>query len=121
QTGGGLNVNNTKLEAALNGNLGEVKKLFANADLSDDSKDGAATRMNLLTTSMLSFDGLFATRTEGLQATVKSNESQQARLNERAAQYEKLLRAQYAALDQQMAAISSQGNYVTQMISSLNT
>lgn len=121
QTGGGLNVNSTKLQAALSSNLGEVKKLFANADLSDDSKDGIATRLNMLTTSMLSFDGVFATRTQGLQSSVKNNESQQARLNERATQYEKLLRAQYAALDQQMASISSQGNYVTQMINTLNS
>lgn len=121
QAGGGLNVNNTKLQTALTGNLGEIKKLFANADLGDDSKDGVATRLNMLASSMLSFDGVFATRTQGLQASVKNNESQQARLNERAARYEKLLRSQYAALDQQMAGINSQSNYVTQMINTLNS
>lgn len=79
-----------------------------------------AVRINTLTSSMLSIGGVFATRTEGLKQSVKNNEQQQSVLKDRASAYEKMLRAQYGALDLKVSSLNSQGDYVSQMISSFN-
>ena len=119
QSGGTLTVNSTKLTNAL-GKLTEVKKLFSNADLSDSSKDGAATKLRTLASSMLGFDGSLTSRTAGLKKSILDNQKRQDELDSRAALYEKRLRAQYTALDQNMAGLTSTSNYVTQMITNWN-
>ncbi|MDE2401581.1 MAG: flagellar filament capping protein FliD [Burkholderiales bacterium] len=119
QASGALTVNTAKLTAAL-GNLGEVKKLFANSDSVDPSKNGLAVRFNTVASNMLAFDGAITTRTSGLNTSIQNNQKQQDVLDSRAVLYEKLLRAQYSALDKQMAALTSQGNYVTQQINAFN-
>lgn len=69
---------------------------------------------------MLDTEGPISTRTEGLRTTIKNNEKQQARLDDRAALYEKRLRAQYTALDKAMASITQQSGYVSQAIKALS-
>jgi flagellar hook-associated protein 2 len=119
QSDGTLSVNSTKLTNAL-GKLSEVKKMFANADLTNSGNDGIATRLRTLTDNMLSFDGTLASRTSGLNKAVAANQKQQDALDTRAALYEKRLRAQYTALDTTMATISTQSSYVSQMITAWN-
>lgn len=118
--GGAMTVNTTKLNDALNNNLSEVRKLFATTDALDPSKNGFAIRINTLASNLLGTDGVFTTKTTGLNNSVKLNEKRQEQMDAKAALYEKRLRAQYTALDKAMASISSQGNYVSQMISGLN-
>lgn len=119
QSGGTLTVNSTKLTNAL-GKLTEVKKLFANANLTDSSKDGVATKLRTLASNMLGFDGALTSRTAGLNKSIQDNQKRQDELDSRAALYEKRLRAQYTALDQNMAGLTSTSNYVTQMITNWN-
>lgn len=118
--GGALSVNTTKLNSALS-NLTEVRKLFANVDASDASKNGFATRVNTLASSLLGIDGVLTTKPAGLSSSVKLNEKRQEQMDDRVALYEKRLRAQYTALDKAMASISTQSNYVSQMIAGLNS
>lgn len=117
--GGVLTVNTTKLNNALN-NSSEVRKLLTNVDAADTSKNGFAARINTLTSNLLSVDGVLTTKPAGLNNSVKLNEKRQAQMEDRASLYEKRLRAQYTALDKYMASISTQGNYVSQMIAGLN-
>jgi len=119
QSGGGLTVNASKLKSALN-NLPEVKKLLANSDSSDPTKDGIGTRMRTLTSTVLDLEGTLTTRTKGLNATLNDNSKRQEQMQSRVDLYEKRLRAQYSALDTAMAKLTSNSNYVTQMITSLN-
>jgi flagellar hook-associated protein 2 len=119
QTTGGLTVNTTKLTSALT-NTAELKKFFGNTDNTVTANNGMATQLRTLADNMLSVDGTLTTRTNGLSATLKSNQKKQDDVDSRATLYEKRLRAQYTALDTQMAALTSQSNYVTQMITSLN-
>lgn len=119
QTGGTLSVDDTKLTSAL-ANLGDVKKLFAYADLSNDANDGIATKLRTLADDLTGFDGTLTTRTAGLNQSIKDNQKQQDTLDARAALYEKRIRAQYTALDTTMASLNTQSNYVTQMINSWN-
>lgn len=119
QSGGTLTVDSTKLTNAL-GKLSDVKNLFANANLTDSSKDGIATKMRTLAGTLTGFEGALTTRTAGLNKSVTNNQKRQDEMDARATLYEKRLRAQYTALDSQMAAITSTGNYVTQMITNMN-
>jgi flagellar hook-associated protein 2 len=119
KSGGALSVDTTKLNDAMS-NLSEVRKLFSNADSVDPSKNGFATQVSKLANDLLRSDGVFSTRTTGLSDSIKRNEKRQEEIDAKAALYEKRLRAQYTALDKAMAGLSTQGNYVSQMISGLN-
>lgn len=117
QSDGSLNVSSDKLDAALT-NLPELKKLFANTDPLDPSHNGIARQLRDLGSSLLGVDGSLTTRTEGLTHRVELNEDQQARLEARAEQTEKRLRAQYTALDATLGTLSSLSSYVTQQFGS---
>lgn len=119
-TTGTLTVNSTKLTSALN-NTAELKKLFNFTATSGTQSDGLATQLRTLADRVTGMDGLLSARTTGLNATLKTNQTQQDKLEDRASLYEKRLRAQYSALDTKMAGISSTSSYVTQMINSLNS
>lgn len=119
-TSGTLTVNSTKLNAAL-GNLPELKKFFTNEGTEGGTNVGLANTLRTVTRSMLDTDGPISTRTAGLQTTIKNNEKQQERLDDRAALYEKRLRAQYTALDKAMASITQQSGYVTQALKAFNS
>lgn len=119
QTDGTVKVNSTKLTSSL-GNMAEVKKLFSNSNSSDATKDGIMTRLRSLSDNLLGSDGILTVRTTGLKQTITDNSARQESLQARVDLYEKRLKAQYTALDTAMASLSSQGNYVSQMINSLN-
>lgn len=119
QTDGTVKVNTTKLTSSL-GNLAEVKKLFSNSDSVDANKDGIMTRLRVLSDNLLGSEGILTVRTSGLKQTITDNGKRQESLQARVDLYEKRLKAQYTALDTIMAGLSSQGNYVSQMINSLN-
>lgn len=120
QTDGTIKVNTTKLTSSL-ANSAEVKKLFANSDSADAANDGVMTRLRTLGDNLLGVDGSITTRTAGLKQSITDNEARQDALQARVDLYEKRLRAQYSSLDTIMAGLSSQSNYVTQMINSLNS
>jgi flagellar hook-associated protein 2 len=115
---GGLTVDSAKLSTAL-GKMSEVKKLFTAAG-TGNGDDGIATRLRSLGDNMLSFDGTLASRTAGLNKLLAANQSRQDDMDARATLYENRLRKQYTALDTTMAGISSQSQYVTQMITAWN-
>lgn len=119
QTDGTIKVNTTKLTSSL-ANSAEVKKLFSNSDTSDPANDGVMTRLRTLGDNLLGVDGALTTRTAGLNKSITDNQTRQDSLQARVDLYEKRLRAQYSSLDTIMAGLSSQSNYVTQMINSLN-
>lgn len=118
-TSGTITVNTSKLNSAL-GNLEELKKFFTNTGTEGGTNVGLGNSLTSITRAMLDTEGPISTRTEGLRTTIKNNEKQQARLDDRAALYEKRLRAQYTALDKAMASITQQSGYVSQAIKALS-
>ena len=70
---------------------------------------------------LLGVDSVFDSRTDSLNARIKSNTDRQARLEELASAYEKRLRAQYQALDTQMGSLNSLSGYVSQQMKLLNS
>ena len=119
KSGGALAVNTTKLNNAL-GNLAEMKKLFAATDLTGNGADGLATKFRALADSVIGFEGAITTRTAGLNTSISNNQKRQEAMEARVALFEKRIRAQYTALDRQMAGISTQSGYVSQMINAWN-
>jgi len=69
---------------------------------------------------MLSFDGTIASRIAGLNKLITSNQHRQDDLDARATLYEKRLRKQYTSLDTNMAGLTAQSQYVSQMITAWN-
>lgn len=119
QADGSMTVNSNKLDSAL-GNLAEITKLFSNSNLTDPTQDGFAKRFRTATDAMLGVDGSITTRTTGLGYQLQRNQKDQDTLNVRLADIEKRMRAQYTALDTQMASFSTQSSYITQQIAAWN-
>jgi flagellar hook-associated protein 2 len=116
---GQMVVSATKLDNAL-ANPTEMKKMFANTDLLVPTNNGLGRQMRVLADSFLSVDGSLNSRAEGLRQRLDSNKNQQDKLTDRVAQTEKRLRAQYTALDTQMASLNGLSSYVTQQIAQFN-
>jgi flagellar hook-associated protein 2 len=119
QTDGSIKVNETKLANGL-ANLGEMKKLFSNSDLLTPSNNGIAVQLRAMADRVLGVDGSISARTEGLRKRIELNEDRQEQLEDRITLIEKRLRAQYTALDKQMASLNSLSSYVAQQIAALN-
>jgi flagellar hook-associated protein 2 len=115
---GSIQLDKSKLDNGL-ANLAEMRELFAADDL-DPANDGIATRLRALADQFLGADGAIATRQEGLRRRIELNEDRQERLEDRIVMIEKRLRAQYTALDRQMAALTSLSSYVSQQIAAFN-
>jgi flagellar hook-associated protein 2 len=98
-----------------------MKKLFSNSDLLTPANNGIATQLRAMADQVLGIEGSISTRTEGLRKRIDLNQDRQELLQDRIAMMEKRLRAQYTALDKQMASLNSLSNYVTQQLSALSS
>lgn len=114
---GTLESNATKLGNAL-GNLGELRKLLA-ADGATDAESGFVRRFKRLADAALSSEGMFATRTATIQASVNRNEQSQDAMELRLEKTQQRLQAQYSALDTTMSRLNNLSSYLTQQISAL--
>ena len=120
QTDGSIKLDETKLANGL-ANLGEMKKLFSNSDLLTPANNGIATQLRAMADQVLGIEGSISTRTEGLRKRIDLNQDRQELLEDRIAMMEKRLRAQYTALDRQMASLNSLSSYVTQQIAAMTS
>jgi flagellar hook-associated protein 2 len=120
QTDGSIKVNEAKLASGL-ANVAELQKLFGNVDTVTPANNGLGVKMRNLADQFLSTDGTLKTRSEGLQKRIDLNRDRQDRLSDRIADTEKRLRAQYTALDRQMATLSGLSGYVAQQFGSSNS
>ena len=119
QTDGSIKINETKLANGL-ANLDEMKKLFSTSDLLTPANNGFAVQLRAMADQVLGIEGSISSRTEGLRKRIDMNQDRQDMLNDRIAMVEKRLRAQYTALDRQMASLTSLSNYVSQQISAFS-
>jgi flagellar hook-associated protein 2 len=121
QADGTLKVDKSKLADALGSKLGEVKKLFATSSGATDAENGLGYRLRKWGDSLLGTDGSITTRTESLQRRKGSNTDRQDAFEQRMAQVEKRMRAQYTALDTQMAKMNSLQSYVSQQLAAMSS
>ncbi|HQY07165.1 MAG: flagellar filament capping protein FliD [Burkholderiales bacterium] len=118
QSDGTLKVDDSKLTEAL-GNLGEMKKLFANVDGVTSANEGFAVRLRKWGDAQLSTSGSLTSRSNSLQRQKDANSDQQETFENRMTAVEKRMRAQYTALDTQMAKMNQLSSYVSQQLSVL--
>ena len=118
QRGGALEVDSSKLTAALENNLDEVKKLFSATGTG--SENGVAVQMKALVTNLLATDGFFSSKDTSLKAALARNTKDQNRVNDRASQVEASLNAKYSALDTKMATLNALNAYVAQQVTTWN-
>lgn len=112
---GTLKINATKLDKAL-GNLSDLKNFFMGLDSGNEENNGFAQRVRSFADNALSFDGRLTSRTQGLRDNVTRNGKQQDAMEQRLADREKLLRAQYTALDKTMGKMNNLSTYVSQQM-----
>jgi flagellar hook-associated protein 2 len=119
QRDGTLSVNASKLDSALT-RLPELAKALSNKDTVNPANDGLAVKLQNWTDGLLSASGALPGRNESLRSRLRSNERDQERVNQRAEQVEARLRAQYTALDRQMAQLNVLQGFVSQQITQFN-
>ncbi|QPF73116.1 flagellar filament capping protein FliD [Roseateles sp. DAIF2] len=112
---GTLKVNATKLDKAL-GNLGDLKNFFMGLDSANPDNDGFAQRVRRFADQALGVDGRISNRQKGLRDSITSNGKREDALEDRLAQKEKRLRAQYTALDKTMGKMNNLSAYVSQQM-----
>ena len=97
----------------------DLGKLF-NATGTAGVSDGIARRLKSLADGLTNTDGSLTTRTSQLQSSVRRNSDDQHRVNDRVANVEKRLRAQYGALDKSMSGLTALNAYVSQQVTLWN-
>lgn len=116
---GTLSVKSSKMSEAM-GNLGELKKFFANSDTANVGNDGLSQRMKSLTTQLLGTDSTINSRTEGIKSLIERNKDKIERIDVKATLAENRLRAQYTLLDNNMAKLNGLSSYVSAQLAALN-
>jgi len=113
QRDGSLKVESeTRLTAAL-AEPAELSKAFSTAET------GLASGFKDMADAMLGTEGLLTTRQESLRDSVKRNDKDQQRLEDRALRTEERLLRQYQALDAKMGQLNGLSTYVSQQMSML--
>ncbi len=118
QKDGTLSVNDSKLDAAF-AKLPELQKFLANSDALVPDNNGMARQFRAMGDAMLGIDGVISTRTDGLNQRIETNQDQQDSLQNRLAQTQRRLLAQYTALDARLGQMSALSAYVTQQMAML--
>ena len=110
---GTLETKSSKLTEALSSpaNLAELRKLFA-TETEDDATSGFMVRYRKLAARVLGTDGSLTTATEGLNSRILGLKKREDALEARLIATEARLRAQYQALDEQMARLGGLSGYV---------
>lgn len=118
QKDGTIKLNSSKLNEALV-NPAELRKALAGTDESSETSSGLIFRFGQLTKQVLGAEGPLTTRQEGIQASIKRNADRISSMETRLEQTEKRLRAQYQALDANMAKVSALGSYMSSQLSAI--
>lgn len=116
---GTLGVTTSKLNDALE-KPDELRKLFG-ADGTTQANSGFMDRFKDLGNSVLAADGSLETLEVSLNARVTRNNKRQEAMEDRLANTEERLRAQYQALDTNMAKLNALSSYVSQQMSMLTS
>jgi flagellar hook-associated protein 2 len=116
QKDGTLATNSTKLAAALADTNTDVASLFTQTTADNE---GIAVRFNTMLEGVVGSSGLIASRTDGINASIKDLGKRADALNLRLVSIEKRYRAQFTALDTLVASMNQTSTYLTQQLANL--
>ncbi|MFZ3128575.1 MAG: flagellar filament capping protein FliD [Rhodoferax sp.] len=118
QADGSLKLNTTKLGTAM-ADMTNLQKLFT-TDNSNSATNGFALKFRDVAKGLVAAGGTVTNKTAAIQGAINRNSDEQDRVTERAGKVEKQLRAQYSALDAQMAKMTALSSYVTAQLAQWN-
>ena len=119
QLGGNLAVDSSKLGAALDTKLDDVKNLFK-IDNSNPLTNGVALKLKAFTAGLLATDGFFRSKDSSLKRSLDATAKDKTHLNEKVARIEAQLNRRYSALDTQVASLTALNAYVSQQVTTWN-
>jgi flagellar hook-associated protein 2 len=119
QRDGSLTLNSTKVDNAL-ANFSGLKALFVDNPSTSSSGEGFGKQFYDAAYSMVTVDGAINSRSTALSDKLARNQKAQDAMTARLAQTQKMLEAQYGALDSRMASISGLSSYVSQQVTQWN-
>ncbi len=119
QRDGSLTVNTTRLDQGL-ANLPQMRALFANTTVGDAGAEGFGRRFRSIADDQLNTGGTLTSRTSGLNDKLQRNQKSQDAMEQRLAQTQKRLQAQYGALDTKIASLNGLAGYVSQQVAQWN-
>lgn len=119
QTDGNLALNQSKWATA-NSDPTKIARLFSSVGTPGSANSvGFAKRLDSLANEWLGASGSITSRTDGLSRSIRSNQRNQETLENRLAQRETRLRAQYQSMDSKVAGLQALGTSVSQQLSAL--
>lgn len=121
QKDGTLSFDASKLAKALETSSDAVKTLFSAKTSSTSSVEGVATKMSSTFSTMLGTTGLFASKTNGINTSIKTIDDRRTELNRRLSQIEANYRTQFSSLDTFVSKMTATSTYLTQQLTSLSS
>jgi len=115
KTDGSMVVDSTKLSEALGDPAKKVSELLGG----NGTIEGFAKTLESSIKSILDSRGLIASRTEGIDRSIKSLEGRREALEARLAKVEARYSAQFSALDASMASMNSTSSFLAQQLANL--
>ncbi|MCE5231804.1 MAG: flagellar filament capping protein FliD [Mizugakiibacter sp.] len=112
QTDGTLQVDSSKLGAALTANPSQVAALFSGSN-------GYGTSLNSLFDGYLDSNGVLDSRTQSLNSQSKDLDDQQTTLDARMSAQEAMYRAQFTALDTLLSSMKTTSSFLTQQLANM--
>lgn len=123
QKDGTLALDSAKLTTATTNNFAGIANLFTGTDPdttnTTSSKNGIVTKLQTLMTSLLSDSGIIASKTNGLQASLKINQDRQTTVQKRLSNLKDDYTNQFNRLNTTLASMQSTQSYLTQQLASL--
>jgi len=120
QKDGSLAIDSAKLQTALDTNFTGITELFSASGTSGSTAtQGYAYRLDKLIDSLLTTNGLVASRSDGLNASIKDIAARREAINRRLVETENNYRAQFVALDTLMSKLNNTGSYLQQQLANL--
>jgi flagellar hook-associated protein 2 len=116
QKDGTLLLDTAKLESALGSNSVDVSSLFGSTTTGNE---GIAVRFNTALEGLIGSSGLIASRTDGINRSIKSIAKQSDALDVRLTSIEQLYRAKFSALDRAVSSMQGTSTYLTQQLASI--
>ncbi|OWY30911.1 flagellar filament capping protein FliD [Herbaspirillum robiniae] len=123
QKDGTLALDATKLSTAATNNFAGIANLFSATDPdttnTTSSKNGIVTKLQSLLDGLLSDSGLIATKTNGLQASLKINQDRQTAVQARLTNMKDAYTNQFNQLNVTLASMQATQSYLTQQLANL--
>lgn len=114
QSDGSLKLDSSALDNAISANFSDVTNLFS-------SSTGYATRLQAWAKSTLDPGGLIDTRTQSLNGSIKSRNTEIGRLENRMTALQKKYTAEYTNLNLLLSSMNATSTYLTQQLASSST